>query len=169
VTVLDSEEFWAVVWALTHVIGVIAMLKLRSRSVRQVHVAERWATRKEFDDPQDAEDLVRLTRDRHRRNNALVVVVCSDLALGLLVLSMTFFDWLDPITYRAVSRLILTGGEATLIVSAWMSVIVGDQLSERKPKPKPLQQVDHIEEVVVETHQIIKEVLGKSADKNEQL
>jgi hypothetical protein len=166
VTMLDREEFWAVVWALTHVVGVIIMLRLRSRSDRQVQVAERWAIRGEFDDPQDADDLVRLTKDRHRRNNALVIVTSSHLLLGIVVLSVTFYQWLDPIWYRATSRLILTASDAVLIGSAWLSVAVGDKLAnQRRPKPKPLQQVDHIEEVVVETQQLVKEALDK-ADKS---
>jgi hypothetical protein len=129
---LDSEEFWAVLWALTHIGGAIIMLRLRSRSVRQVHVAERWVTEGKFEDPQDATDLLRLTRDRHRRNNALSVVLCSYLVLGLLVLSMTFYEWLDPITYRALSRLILTGGEVVLVGSAYLSVMVGDDLAKQR-------------------------------------
>jgi hypothetical protein len=129
---VDDELFWAVIWMLVHVIGIIAMLTLRSRSVRQVHVAEHWAEHAAPADQQEAHDLVLLTRDRHRRNNALVIVVGGFSLLGLLVLSYAIYPWIDGTWYRIISRLILTIGEAVMIGSAWLSVIVGDRISQAK-------------------------------------
>lgn len=126
---LDSEVFWALLWALVHVVGVTAIVVLRQRSRRQVRVAERWLAHAGSGDRQEAADLVILTRDRHRRNNALVIVVGSYLLLGILVLSYTVHPWLDADWYRIVSRLILTVGEAVLIGSAWASVVVGDRIA----------------------------------------
>jgi hypothetical protein len=128
---IDSEETWAVLWALVHVVGMVVMLMLRSRSQRQVHVAEHWRAHAAPADHQEADDLVTLTRDRHRRNGALVILVSSDLLLGLLVLSYTITPWLDAIWYRAISRLILTAGEAVVVGSAWISVAVGDRIAQR--------------------------------------
>lgn len=128
---LDDELFWAVLWALVHVVGMVAMLVLRHRSQRQVHVAEHWRAHAGAADRQEADDLVTLTRDRHRRNNALVILVGGDLLLGLLVLSYTVTPWLDDVWYRAISRLILTLGEAVVIGSAWLSVVVGDRIANR--------------------------------------
>jgi hypothetical protein len=69
---MDNELLWAVLWALVHVVGVVAVLMLRRRSARQLLVAEHWRAHAATADRQEAEDLVLLTRDRHRRNGALV-------------------------------------------------------------------------------------------------
>jgi hypothetical protein len=129
--VLDSELFWAVVWALIHVAGVIAVLVLRSRSQRQLRIAEHWREQAAPPDRQEADDLVLLTRDRHRRNGVLVAVVGGYLLLGVLVLSYALDPWLDGAAYRVISRLILVGSEVALIGSAWASVVVGDQIARR--------------------------------------
>jgi hypothetical protein len=134
---LDNELFWAVIWALVHVCGVIATLVLRQRSARQLGVAEAWRAHAAPDDRQEADDLVLLTGDRHRRNGALVVVVVGYLLLGLLVLSQTISPWLDDVTYRVVSRLDLTTGEAVLIGSAWASVLVGDRIARKTTRRAP--------------------------------
>jgi hypothetical protein len=134
---LDNELFWAVIWALVHVCGVIATLVLRQRSARLLGVAEAWRAHAAPDDRQEADDLVLLTGDRHRRNGALVVVVVGYLLLGLLVLSQTISPWLDDVTYRVVSRLDLTTGEAVLIGSAWASVLVGDRIARKTTRRAP--------------------------------
>jgi hypothetical protein len=126
---LDSDEFWAAAWALAHAVGLFAMLTLRHRSLRQVHVAEHWRAHAAPGEREEADDLVMLTRDRHRRNNALTIVIGGYFLLGVLVVSVAIEPWLDPALYRAASRLILIGGEAVLIGSAWISVRVGDQLA----------------------------------------
>jgi divalent metal cation (Fe/Co/Zn/Cd) transporter len=134
---MDDELFWSAVWALVHVVGLIVMLVLWRRSRRQVRVAEHWRAHAAPADHRDADDLVTLTRDRHRRNGALVVVVGGYLLLGVIVLSYTLYPWLDGMAYRVISRLILTGGEAVLIGSAWASVAVGDRIATKTTRSRP--------------------------------
>jgi hypothetical protein len=134
---MDSELLWAVLWALVHVVGVVAVLVLRRRSARQLLVAEHWRAHAATADRQEADDLVLLTRDRHRRNGALAVVVVGYLLLGLIVVSYTLYPWLDGMAYRVISRLILTGGEAVLIGSAWASVAVGDRIAAKTTRSRP--------------------------------
>lgn len=129
---IPDEVLWAGAWALFHATGLAIMLVLRHRSAHQIRVAERWRDRAIPEERQEASDLVALTRDRHRRNDALVVVAAAYLALGLLVLSWTIYPWITQDTYQIVARLILTGGEVVWIGSAWLSVMVGDQIAHAK-------------------------------------
>jgi divalent metal cation (Fe/Co/Zn/Cd) transporter len=133
---MDNELLWAVLWALVHVIGVVAVLTLRCRSARQLLVAEHWHAHAAPADRQEAGDLVLLTRDRHRRNGALAVVVGGYLLLGLIVVSYTLYPWLDGMAYRVISRLILTIGEVVLIGSAWASVVVGDRIAAKTTRSR---------------------------------
>jgi hypothetical protein len=127
--ILDSEAAWALAWLATHVVGVVVMLVLRGRSYRQVLVAEHWRAHAEDSERDEADKLVILTRDRHRRNNALLLVTVGYLLLGLLVFSLTLKPWLDPRLASVLSRAILTIGEAVWIASAWLSVSVGDRIA----------------------------------------
>lgn len=134
---LDSELMWAAIWALVHVLGVAAVLVLRRRSARQLRVAEHWRAHAAPGDRQEADDLVLLTRDRHRRNGSLVVVIGGYLVLGLLVLSYTAYPWIDEATYRAISRLLLVIGEIVMVGSAWASVLVGDRIAHKTTRVAP--------------------------------
>jgi hypothetical protein len=51
--------------------------------------------------------------------------------------SYTLYPWLDGMAYRVISRLILTGGEAVLIGSAWASVVVGDRIAAKTTRSRP--------------------------------
>lgn len=128
----ESEIFWAGAWAFVHVAGFAIMLVLRRRSARQVRVAEDWQRHVPPSDQQEADDLVVLTRDRHRRNTALVIVAVSYLLLGAIVLASTIYPWLDTWVYRTLTRAILTAGEVVWVGSAWLSVTTGDRIAHAK-------------------------------------
>lgn len=128
---MDSEIFWAGAWALSHLAGLIIMLVLRRRSARQLRVAIDWQRAAIDAERRDADDLVMLTRDRHRRNTALLVVTFGYLVLGVLVLSLTIRPWLSPELYSMIARTILTVGEFVWIGSAWLSVAVGDRIAQQ--------------------------------------
>ena len=126
---MTGDVFWAGMWALAHAVGLVVMLVLRQRSARQVRVAERWRGRAAAGDREEAEVLVALTRDRHRRNEALAVVAGIYLALGLLALSVTLAPWLRGDAYRTIARATLVIGELIWIGSAWASVTTGDRIA----------------------------------------
>src|SRR5678816_207703 len=129
-TILNSELFWVLVWALVHIPGLIAMVVLRRRSLQQLRVAERWHSQAAITDQPDARDLVLLTQDRHRRNGALVIVISGYLLLGILALIATLTE-LNGDWYIISARVLLVGGEIVLVGSAWMSVLTGDQIVSR--------------------------------------
>jgi hypothetical protein len=127
-SVLNSEIFWAAVWALTHLAGLVVMLILSRRSWRQLDVAHRWRRSVTTRERRDADDLIVLTHDRHRRNMGLTLAALLYLVLGLLVVSASIHPWLDPDVFTTVARLILTAGEVIWIGSAYLSVTTGDRL-----------------------------------------
>jgi PDZ domain-containing secreted protein len=128
--------FWSILWALTHLIGVVVTVVLRRRSGQQLRVARGWQAAAAPGERQEALDLVEVTRDRHRRNGALVITAVSYFALGVMVVSFVISPWLSLETYVVVNRVILTIGEWIWIGSAWMSVRVGDRITSDKAAPE---------------------------------
>lgn len=129
---MNEEVFWAGAWALCHVVGFVVMFILRQRSKRQLQVAREWKRIAIPEDQEEADELIVLTSDRHRRNESLLLVAFGYLMLGFIVLTFTIEPWMSPDIYKIISRTILTGGEIVWIGSAWMSVATGDRITARK-------------------------------------
>lgn len=129
---MNEEVFWAGAWALCHVVGFIVMFILRQRSKKQLQVAQNWKKVALPEDMEEADELIILTSDRHRRNESLLLVAFGYFMLGFIVLTWTIQPWMSLDAYKIVNRTILTGGEIVWIGSAWMSVATGDRITKRK-------------------------------------